>query len=117
MSEREDPSVIRMLRGHRESVAALDVSNQAVVLNMLLQLQEELGFSYIFVSHDLALVHFFCDELLVLDQGKIVESGAVDLIFQHGTSPVTKALIEAIPSTYDGSMEVFREVYELPSCL
>ena len=100
-----------------ESVAALDVSNQAVVLNMLLQLQEELGFSYIFVSHDLALVHFFCDELLVLDQGKIVESGAVDLIFQHGTSPVTKALIEAIPSTYDGSMEVFREVYELPSCL
>lgn len=85
-----------------ESVSALDVSVQAQVLNLLLDLQERYGLSYIFISHDLSVVKFMSDRLLVMHQGKVVESGYSEDIYEAPQHPYTQKLIEAIPK---GRME------------
>ncbi|MDW8236136.1 MAG: ABC transporter ATP-binding protein [Bacteroidia bacterium] len=80
-----------------ESVSALDVSVQAQVLNLLLDLQEQYNLSYIFISHDLSVVKFMSDRLLVMNQGQVVESGYSEDIYRSPKHPYTQKLIEAIP--------------------
>ncbi|GIV22450.1 MAG: ABC transporter ATP-binding protein [Bacteroidia bacterium] len=80
-----------------ESVSALDVSVQAQVLNLLLDLQEQFGLSYLFISHDLSVVKFMSDRLLVMNQGQVVESGYAEDIYRNPQHPYTQKLIEAIP--------------------
>lgn len=80
-----------------ESVSALDISVQAQVLNLLNELKEDFGFTYIFISHDLAVVKYMSDQLLVMNAGKIEEMGDADEIYANPTRDYTKKLIEAIP--------------------
>lgn len=80
-----------------ESVSALDISVQAQVLNLLNELKEDFGFTYIFISHDLAVVKFMADQLLVMNDGKIEELGDADEIYANPNKDYTKALIDAIP--------------------
>lgn len=80
-----------------ESVSALDISVQAQVLNLLNELKEDFGFTYIFISHDLAVVKFMSDQLLVMNAGKLVEQGDADEIYAHPTKDYTQKLIDAIP--------------------
>ena len=80
-----------------ESVSALDVSIQAQVLNLLRQLQKEFKFTYIFISHDLSVVKFMSDRMIVMQGGKIVEMGESDSIYANPQTDYTKKLIYAIP--------------------
>lgn len=80
-----------------ESVSALDISVQAQVLNLLNDLKEQFNFTYIFISHDLAVVRYMADQLLVMNNGKIEEIGDADTIFNHPQKDYTKKLINAIP--------------------
>ena len=80
-----------------ESVSALDVSIQAQVLNLLQDLQDEFGLSYIFISHDLAVVKYMSDQLLVMQHGEMKELDDADKVYAHPTTNYTKELIEAIP--------------------
>ena len=80
-----------------ESVSALDVSVQAQVLNLLNKLKEEFGFTYIFISHDLAVVKYMSDQLVVMNKGKIEEIGDADVIYKNPKTPYTQKLIDAIP--------------------
>jgi len=80
-----------------ESVSALDVSVQAQVLNLLNELKEEFNFTYIFISHDLSVVKFMSDRMIVMQQGKIVEMGKADEIYANPKTEYTKELINAIP--------------------
>ena len=80
-----------------ESVSALDVSVQAQVLNLLIQLREEFKFTYIFISHDLSVVKYMCDNIIVMQKGKIVEMAEADELYLNPQSDYTKKLIEAIP--------------------
>ena len=81
-----------------ESVSALDVSVQAQIINLLEDLQQELGLTYLFVAHDLSVVQHICDRVLVMHQGRVVESGEVDEIFANPQENYTKLLLSAIPS-------------------
>ena len=80
-----------------ESVSALDISVQAQVLNLLNTLKEDYEFTYIFISHDLSVVKFMSDQLMVMNKGKIEELGEADAIYESPQKAYTKALIEAIP--------------------
>jgi peptide/nickel transport system ATP-binding protein len=80
-----------------ESVSALDVSVQAQVLNLLNDLKKEFGFTIIFISHDLSVVRYISDRILVMNNGRIVESGPADEIYMNPSSDYTKKLISAIP--------------------
>ena len=80
-----------------ESVSALDISVQAQVLNLLNTLKIDFGFTYIFISHDLAVVKYMSDQLLVMNQGKIEELGDADIIYSDPEKEYTKKLIHAIP--------------------
>ena len=80
-----------------ESVSALDISVQAQVLNLLNDLKKSFGFSYIFISHDLAVVKYMSDQLVVMNQGKIEEIGNADAIYKHPQKLYTQKLIDAIP--------------------
>ena len=80
-----------------ESVSALDISVQAQVLNLLNTLKDDYGFTYIFISHDLSVVKFMSDQLMVMNQGKIEEIGEADAIYEAPQKAYTKALIDAIP--------------------
>jgi len=80
-----------------ESVSALDVSVQAQVLNLLNELKKEFGFTYIFISHDLSVVKFMSDRMVVMQKGKIEEMGDADSIYENPKSEYTKNLINAIP--------------------
>jgi len=85
-----------------ESVSALDVSIQAQVLNLLKDLQEEMGLTYIFISHDLSVVKFMSDRILVMKGGKIVEAEDAQKLYSDPKTDYTRQLIEAVP---EGSME------------
>jgi peptide/nickel transport system ATP-binding protein len=80
-----------------ESVSALDVSIQAQVLNLLIELREQFNLTYIFISHDLSVVKFMSDRMIVMNNGKIEEMGTADDIYNNPSSNYTKRLIEAIP--------------------
>lgn len=80
-----------------ESVSALDISVQAQVLNLLNELKETFDFTYLFISHDLAVVKYMSDQLLVMNQGEIVEKGEADRIYEYPNKSYTKKLIDAIP--------------------
>lgn len=81
-----------------ESVSALDVSVQAQVLNLLKELQQDFNLTYLFISHDLSVVKFMSDRIMVMNQGKIEEIGAAEQIYRHPQQAYTRQLIAAIPS-------------------
>lgn len=89
-----------------ESVSSLDVSVQAQILNLISDLKKEFGFTAIFISHDLAVVHYICNRILVMQQGKIVEEGTADQVYYHPENEYTKKLVNAIPG---------RTLYQPPS--
>ncbi len=90
-----------------ESVSALDVSVQAQVLNLLKEIQGEFGLTYIFISHDLAVVKFMSDRIMVMNQGQVEEIGPAEAIYRQPQRPYTQQLIKAIPV---GSLERIREL-------
>jgi len=91
-----DPEVLVL----DEAVSALDVSVQAQVLNLLKDLQDELGLAYIFISHDLAVVRFMADEVLVMKDGEVVEQAGVEQILDAPKQEYTRRLLGAIPRGY-----------------
>ncbi|MBW8002823.1 MAG: ATP-binding cassette domain-containing protein [Planctomycetes bacterium] len=101
-----------------EPVSALDVSIQSQILNLLKDLQDEFGLTYLFIAHDLAVVKFFCDTIAVMYMGKIVEKASAKQIYQKPLHPYTKALMAAIPKV-DPAQRGVRKAFggEVPSLL
>lgn len=85
-----------------EPVSALDVSVQAQVLNLMQDLQQQFGISYLLISHDLAVVNHLCDEVCVVWKGKIVEQGPPGELFRNAQHPYTRTLLDAVPRTPTG---------------
>ena len=84
-----------------ESVSALDVSIQAQVLNLLNDLKREMGLTYIFISHDLSVVKFMSDRLIVMKSGRIEEMGEADGIYRNPQSEYTKNLLASMPAVHN----------------
>jgi len=80
-----------------ESVSALDVSVQAQVLNLINDLKKNLGFTAVFISHDLSVIRYLCDRVMVMEKGRIVESGDIETVYLNPQTAYTRSLIEAIP--------------------
>lgn len=86
-----------------EAASALDVSVQAQILNLLQDLKERLGLSYIFISHDLSLIRYLCDRVIVLYLGKVMEEASVKALFENPQHPYTQALLSSIPKEHPGA--------------
>ena len=97
-----------------EPVSALDVSVQAQVLNLMQDLQDSLGVTYLFISHDLAVVDLVCDEVIVLYQGRVVEQGTPETLFNSAGHPYTRALMDALPQARPGARRAPRAVRAPP---
>jgi peptide/nickel transport system ATP-binding protein len=82
-----------------ECVSAMDVSVQAQVLNLLRQLQQRRNLTYLFISHDLSVVKFMSDDMIVMKNGKVMENGNADSIYRNPQSEYTRELLDAIPSS------------------
>ena len=80
-----------------EPVSALDVSIRAQIVNLLADLQEEMGLSYVFVAHDIGIVRHVSDRVAVMHEGRIVEQGPVDRVCEHPAQPYTRLLIGSVP--------------------
>lgn len=101
-----------------EPIAALDSSIQAQVINLMMDLQQELGLSYVFISHDLSVVEHIADEVMVMYLGRCVEKGTKDQIFNNPRHPYTQALLSATPRLNpDDRRERIKLTGELPSPL
>ena len=101
-----------------EPVSALDVSVRAQVLNLMMDLQQELGLSYVFISHDLSVVEHIADEVMVMYLGRCVEKGTKDQIFNNPRHPYTQALLSATPRLNpDDRRERIKLTGELPNPL
>lgn len=99
-----------------EPTSALDVSVQAQILNLLKQLQEEIGLSYLFITHNLSVVEYFAHEVAVMYLGRIVEYGTVKEVFAEPKHPYTKALLSAVPEVeLDSGREIIRLEGDMPS--
>ena len=93
-----------------EPVSALDVSIQAQILNLLLDLQQRFGMTYLLISHDLAVVNHLCDEVLVMQQGRVVEQGSPRQLFSHARHPYTQSLLNAVPQIAPGRARALRNL-------
>lgn len=82
-----------------EPVSSLDVSIQAQIINLLIDLQEKRGLSYIFIAHDLGVIRHISDRISVMKQGKIIESGETEKVFKEPSHPYTQKLLASIPKT------------------
>ena len=101
-----------------ESVSALDVSIQAQILNLLLDLRERRNLTMLFIAHDLSVVEYLCDQIIVMYLGRIVERGPANAVHRHAAHPYTRALLSAIPMARPGGRAA-REVLtgDIPSPL
>ena len=88
-----------------EPVSALDVSVQAQVVNLMIELKEKLGISYLFISHDMGVVEYFCDRVAVMYLGKIVEIASSEEIYKRPCHPYTEALLNAVPGLESGKIK------------
>jgi peptide/nickel transport system ATP-binding protein len=98
-----------------EAVASLDVSIQAQILNLFLDLREQLGLTYLFISHDLGVIQHVSDRIVVMYLGRVVETAPTEALFEHAKHPYTRALLEEIPRL-DGARRNFVPIQgELPA--
>lgn len=93
-----------------EPVSALDVSIQAQILNLLKKLQQDLGLTYIFITHDLSVVKYFSDDIAVMYLGQMVEKAPADILFKNPLHPYTRALLSAIPLPIVGKDKPARQL-------
>ena len=80
-----------------EATAALDVTLRGQILDLLLELQQTLGISYILISHDLGVIRYFCNKVVVLYRGEVVEAGSAEQVCERPRAPYTQALLAAVP--------------------
>ena len=91
---------ISLIQGSRfiiadEPVSALDVTIQKQIMELMISLQEEMGLSYLFISHDLNVIYQMCDRVIVMKDGQIVEEGEIEEVYSHPKHPYTKQLLES----------------------